>query len=110
MQERRRDSAGMAGRILAPLSHPTRLLIVCLLLERERYAGELLQALGSTKGNISQHLRVLEQAGHVASRRDANRVYYRIADPRLGALVRAVQSLYCPGLALAGGASKAGGA
>jgi ArsR family transcriptional regulator len=99
MGPQRRESANAASGVLGPLSHPTRLLIVCLLLERERYVQELLREVGSTKGNISQHLRVLEAHGHIRGRKDANRVYYRVSDPRLGALVRAVQSLYCPGLA-----------
>jgi ArsR family transcriptional regulator len=99
MQPERRQSADVASEVLGPLSHPTRLLIVCLLLERERFVQELLDEIGSTKGNISQHLRILEAQGHINSRKDANRVYYRIGDPRLGKLVRTVQSLYCPGLA-----------
>lgn len=100
MEKKRKDNAELASAVLTPLGHPTRLLIVCLLLERERFGLELLEELGSTKGNISQHLRILEAAGHVASRKEANKVYYRIADPRLKKLVKAVQSLYCPGLGL----------
>jgi ArsR family transcriptional regulator len=100
MQKERRESALNASQVLASLSHPTRLLIVCLLLERERFVQELLEEIGSTKGNISQHLRVLEGQGHVSSRKDANRVYYRIEDPRLQRLMRTMQSLYCPGLAV----------
>ena len=96
----RRQSADVASGVLGPLSHPTRLLIICLLLERERFVQELLEEIGSTKGNISQHLRVLEQQGHIAGRKDANRVYYRVSDRRLGKLVQTVQSLYCPGLAV----------
>ena len=99
MDKRRKQNADKASAILDALSHPTRLLIVCLLLERERFVGELLDELGSTKGNISQHLRVLEQGGHLASRKEANKVYYRIADERLRKLVGALQKLYCPGLA-----------
>lgn len=98
MDSKRRESADTAGAVLAALSHPTRLLIVCLLLERERFAGELLDALGSTKGNISQHLRVLESQGHIRGRKEANRMYYRIADKRLHKLVETLQTLYCPGL------------
>ena len=98
MDKKRRLNADKASAILGSLSHPTRLLIVCLLLERERFAGELLDELGSTKGNISQHLRILQAQGHLASRKEANRVYYRIADARLGQLVATLQRLYCPGL------------
>ena len=99
MDPERRQSAAEASKVLASLAHPTRLLIICLLLERERFVQELLAQLGSTKGNISQHLRVLEHEGHVTSRKEGNRVFYRIAEPRLKRLVKALQDLYCPGLA-----------
>ena len=98
MDKLRLESAATASDVLSALAHPTRLLIVCLLLDHEQYVHELLQQIGSTKSNLSQHLRVLEQQGHILSRKDANRVYYRVADPRLRRLVQSLQSLYCPGL------------
>ncbi len=98
MEDQRKKGAGLAVKVLAALAHPTRLLIVCLLLERERYVQELLAELGTTKGNISQHLRVLESQGHVVSRKESNRVYYSVPDPRLKELLRQLECLYCPGL------------
>jgi ArsR family transcriptional regulator len=91
-------NAKTASKVIDALSHPTRLMIVCLLLDREHYVQELFDELGTTKGNISQHLRILEQKGHITSRKEANRVYYRIADERLRTLVKTLQKLYCPGL------------
>lgn len=91
-------NAQTASKVIDALSHPTRLMIVCLLLDREHYVQELFDQLGTTKGNISQHLRILEQEGHIASRKEANRVYYHIADERLRTLVKTLQKLYCPGL------------
>jgi ArsR family transcriptional regulator len=99
--EKRLKNAQMASEVLGPLSHPTRLLIVCNLLEREYYVGELLKELGTTKGNISQHLRLLEHKGLIAARRDANRIFYRIADERLRIFIRTLQKLWCPDLAVA---------
>ena len=98
---KRKRSALVASDVLGPLSHPTRLLIVCLLLEQERYAGEFLKELGSTKGNISQHLRLLESKQLIRSRKEANRVFYSIADSRLNELVKTIQALWGPGLAVA---------
>lgn len=100
-EQKRLQSALMASDVLGPLSHPTRLLIVCLLLERERFVGELLDRLGSTKGNISQHLRLLESKGLIQKRKVANKVFYSIADGRLRKLVTTIQDLWCPGLAVA---------
>jgi ArsR family transcriptional regulator len=76
-------SANKAVEILGPLSHPTRLSIVCLLLEQERCVLDIVEALGTTKGNISQHLRVLERAEFLSQRKESNRVYYRVKDLRL---------------------------
>lgn len=101
IEKKRAQSAIMAGNVLGPLSHPTRLLIVCLLLERERYVLELLEHLGTTKGNISQHLTVLTSKKLIKKRKEANRIYYSIADERLRVLVRTIQELFCPGLGLA---------
>jgi len=94
IDKKKSQSAMMAGEVLGPLSHPTRLLIICLLLE-------LLEQLGTTKGNISQHLRILTAKNLICSRKDANKIYYSIADERLRTLVKTIQGLYCPGLGLA---------
>jgi DNA-binding transcriptional ArsR family regulator len=99
--EKRKRSAMVAADVLGPLSHPTRLLIICLLLDKERNAGELLELLGSTKGNLSQHLKLLSLKRLVSGRREGNRVFYRIADARLRDLVKTIQGLWCPGLAVA---------
>ncbi len=101
IDKKKSQSALMAKTVLGPLSHPTRLLIICLLLERERYVLELLEQLGTTKGNISQHLAILTAKKLVKKRKEANRIYYSIADERLRSLVKSIQKLYCPGLGLA---------
>jgi ArsR family transcriptional regulator len=98
MDKKRPEHAPKASEALAPLSLPTRLLILCLLLDRERFVGELVEELGPTKGNISQHLRVLENQGHIVSRKEANRVFYRVGDRRLLELIGILQKLYGPGL------------
>jgi len=100
MDPKRLSNAKTASDVIDALSHPTRLMIVCLLLEREHFVQEMFDQLGTTKGNISQHLRILEQEGHITSRKEANRVYYRIADERLRTLVKTLQKLYCPGLSV----------
>lgn len=53
---------------LAALSDPTRRRIVELLAERERSAGELVDAFDMSAPAISQHLKVLREAGLVLSR------------------------------------------
>jgi len=98
MDQRQLQHADKAARILSSVAHPLRLLIICLLLERERIVGEILERLGTTKGNISQHLRLLENKGLISKRRDGNRVFYSIKDPKIGQLLTCLRSLYCAGL------------
>jgi len=88
---------GIAG-MLARISHPFRLLIICMLLKREMFVNELLEKLGTSKGNISQHLRVLSDHGLIAKRRDGNRIFYSIKDPKLADLIARIKALYCPNL------------
>jgi ArsR family transcriptional regulator len=92
--------ADKAARILSSVAHPLRLLIICMLLERERFVGEILERLGTTKGNISQHLRLLENKGLISKRREGNHTFYSIKDPKIGQLLTCVQGLYCAGLKL----------
>jgi DNA-binding transcriptional ArsR family regulator len=83
----------MASRFKA-LGDPGRLTILQCLQGGERNVSELVEATGRTQPNVSQHLAALARAGFVTARRDANRVLYRIADPYLMRICRAV----CDGL------------
>ncbi len=91
------NQAEKLARTLKHISHPLRLLMICMLSEGEKCAGDIVARLGTTKGNISQHLRVLSDNGVIAYRREANRVIYRIADGKLVKLLDAMRNLYCPG-------------
>jgi ArsR family transcriptional regulator, virulence genes transcriptional regulator len=100
LDQRQLQHADKAARVLATVAHPLRLLIICLLVERERFVGELLESLGTTKGNISQHLRLLETKGLICKRRDGAHVFYSIKDPKIVELLKCVRTLYCSGLKL----------
>src|SRR5262245_42122996 len=70
--------------LLAALSQPRRQEILRLVADRELSAGEIHRAVGDvTFGAVSQHLRIVEQAGAVRARRDGRRRLYRA---RRGAL------------------------
>ena len=72
------------------LSEPGRLLILSALHDGEHSVGELVEATGRGQPNVSQHLASLLRAGLVSSRREANRVLYRLADPYLVRICGAV--------------------
>jgi DNA-binding transcriptional ArsR family regulator len=63
---------------LAALAEPTRMRILDLLCERERSVGELVAEFEISQPAVSQHLKVLREAGLVASRTEAQRRVYRV--------------------------------
>jgi DNA-binding transcriptional ArsR family regulator len=67
------------------LTNPKRLEIVHSLHERGRLcAADLIDALGLSKTNLSQHMRVLRTTGIVEAEREHTQVCYRLASPRIG--------------------------
>lgn len=88
-----REHAAMLARFFKGLDDPTRVLILELLLDREKTVSELVGALGSPQGRVSTHLGCLRHCGYVRTRRDGRNVYYRLADERVRALMRIAQEL-----------------
>jgi DNA-binding transcriptional ArsR family regulator len=72
------------------LAAPGRLALLAALHEGERSVSELVAATRRGQPNVSQHLANLSRAGLVSSRRQANRVLYRLADPYLARICDAV--------------------
>jgi len=64
-------------------SHPTRLAILNTLREEELSVSELAERLNVSVGNLSQHLNMMKQRRVLASRKDGNNVYYRLANPKM---------------------------
>src|SRR5216684_2451010 len=69
------------------LDDPVRLGILEELRGGERSVDELSEALGMKQPRISNHLACLRWCRFVASRRDGQRVYYRLADPNVSAIL-----------------------
>lgn len=63
------------------LSNSKRIGILVLLTFREMCVCELTAALELTQPNLSHHVRVLENAGIVSSRKEGKWVYYKITEP-----------------------------
>ncbi len=84
------------AKTLKAISHPLRLKILCCLYENELSVKEILEKSGSSQSNVSQHLNYMREKNLLLSRRDANRVYYRIAKIELIEIIKMMQVLYCP--------------
>ena len=75
--------------IFKALAHPVRLQIVDILRRGEVCVCHVETALGQRQPNISQQLRVLREAGLVATRREGARIFYRLRDNTVAAILEA---------------------
>jgi DNA-binding transcriptional ArsR family regulator len=89
--------ASEAVQLLKLLANENRLLILCqLALARELSVNDLADAVGLSQSALSQHLAKMREEGVLATRRHAQTVYYRIADPNAARLLALLKSIYCP--------------
>ncbi len=77
------------------IAHPLRLKILCVLGDKEVSVQDIVADVGTSQSNISQHLAILRDKGVLATRKDANRVFYRIGDPRTVKLVGMMRDVFC---------------
>lgn len=90
------NATHVAG-ILKALSNERRLMILCKLVEwGEANVGTLADAVGLSSSALSQHLAIMREEGIVTTRRDAQTIWYRIADPKIETLLGHLQQLFCP--------------
>ena len=82
--------------VLKAIAHPTRLKILCTLNLSELQVQTLVEKTGTTQSNISQHLALMKECKILVTRRDANRIFYRIRDPQLVQLIQLMRDIYCP--------------
>ncbi len=79
-----------AAELFGVLATPLRLRIINAICDQEKSVGDIMEAVNSTQPNVSQHLKVLYQAGIVAKRRVGNQVYYRVQSEKAVQLCRTV--------------------
>ncbi len=91
----RDEDVEIASRSLKAISHPLRLKILCVLGENEVSVQDIVEYVGTSQSNISQHLAILRDKGILASRKEANRVFYRVGDSRILKLISMMQEIFC---------------
>jgi len=84
-----------ASMAIKAIAHPLRLKVLCVLAANELSVQTIVDSIGTSQSNISQHLAILREQGVLASRKEANRVFYRIGDPRTLKLVSMMRDLFC---------------
>ena len=89
------ESAKVAS-LLSMLANQKRLLVMCRLVELgEATVGSLASDVGLGQSALSQHLAKLREEGLVTFRRDAQTIWYTIADKRIERLLETLHNLYC---------------
>ncbi|WP_386069591.1 ArsR/SmtB family transcription factor [Tahibacter sp. UC22_41] len=88
--------AERAAELLKAMAHPQRLRVLCLLVEGERSVGEINEDIELSQSALSQHLAKLREEGLVDTRKEAQTVFYRLAESPAVAVIRALHDAYCP--------------
>ncbi len=89
------EDVDQASRSLKAISHPLRLKILCTLGDREISVQDLVDAVGTSQSNISQHLAIMRDKGILMTRKEANRVFYRVGDVRTLRLISMMREVFC---------------
>ncbi len=89
------SSAREASSMLKALANENRLMILCQLIGSEMTVGELTARIGLSQSAMSQHLAVLRRDALVETRREAQTIYYTLADQRAARVIQLLYDIYC---------------
>jgi len=90
------ENAARAAALLRLLGNEKRLMVLCQLADGELPVGELQARIGLSQSALSQHLALLREEGVVATRRQSQSIYYRIADRSALRIIQTLAELFCP--------------
>lgn len=83
------------ARCMKALAHPLRLKVLVALNDKELSVQDLVEAVGTTQSNVSQHLTIMRDKHILSSRREANQVFYRVGDCKVLELLELTKSIFC---------------
>jgi DNA-binding transcriptional ArsR family regulator len=90
------ENAYEAAEFLKTIGNQWRLMVLCSLGTSEKSVGTLEQELELKQSALSQHLARLRRDGLVKTRREAQTIYYSIADNNVMTLIEVLQGIFCP--------------
>jgi ArsR family transcriptional regulator len=91
----RSENIREASAAMQAMAHPLRLKILCLVGNQELSVLEIVDAVGTSQSNVSQHLAVLRDHGILQARKEANKVFYKIGDPRVLKMISLTREIFC---------------
>ncbi|RUA07442.1 MAG: transcriptional regulator [Fusobacteria bacterium] len=80
-------------KIFKALGHPVRLKIVKALLKKEVCVCQLLESTEFSQANLSQHLKVLHNAGLITKRKDGSFSHYSLTNPKIVKLIKICEDI-----------------
>jgi ArsR family transcriptional regulator, zinc-responsive transcriptional repressor len=88
------DRLQQAAECLKAIAHPHRLRMIQMLLAGSYTVGELAEACEIPSHMASEHLKLLQRCGFLASRRDGRSVYYSVIEKHLKQLMACIESRF----------------
>jgi ArsR family transcriptional regulator len=89
------DSIRQASSAMQAMAHPLRLKMLCLVGNEELSVLEIVEAVGTSQSNISQHPAVLRDQGLLVARKEGTKVFYRIGDARVLKMISLTREIFC---------------
>ena len=86
----------LTAQALKAMAHPLRWKILCTLGDKELHFGDIVALSGTSPSNVSRHLEQLRSKRIINSRKEGNRVYYRIRNVQLVMLIATMRNVLCP--------------
>jgi len=84
------------AKLLALLANDKRLLIASLIFQEEHNVTDLAEKVGLSQSALSQHLARFRAAGVVATRRDAQTIYYSTSHEGVRRILEALDQMSIP--------------
>lgn len=89
------EVAGEASALLTAMANRNRLMILCNLLNGETNVNDLMGKVGMNQSALSQQLARLRAADLVATRRDGQQIFYRLASGEVERVLAVLYDIYC---------------
>jgi DNA-binding transcriptional ArsR family regulator len=94
-EEQSVEETTLTANALKAMANPLRWRIICALGSEELSVGDIMEKIGASQSNTSQHLDLLRSKNIIKSRKDANKVYYSISNDQLLSLISNMRTVLC---------------
>jgi len=88
------EALGEAAECLKVLAHPHRLRMVQMLLSENYTVTELAEACELPTAMASEHLRLMQRCGFLASEREGRKVFYQVVEPQLQKILQCIEERF----------------